>query len=95
MFFPHTLLPFAHIVNFSTNRLLQPDPKFFTYIFIFFQGLLPLTLILLLFYISLMVEQVFHRIPHNPSVGRQVQLSTNRCRQLPREEHLREAELTR
>lgn len=52
-----------------------------------------LSLILLLFYISLVVEQVLHRIPRNPSVGRQVQLSTNRCQQLPGEEHLREARL--
>lgn len=45
------------------------------------------------FCISVLVEQVFHRISHNPSVGRQVQLSTNQCQQLPREEHLREARL--
>lgn len=49
--------------------------------------------VLLLFYTSLVVEQVLHRIPHNPSVGRQVQLSTNHCQQLLREEHLREAKL--
>lgn len=33
------------------------------------------SLFLPLFYISVVVEQVFHRIPHNPSVGRQVQLN--------------------
>lgn len=48
---------------------------------------------LLVLYISVVGEQVLHRIPHNPSVGRQVQLSTNQRQQLPREVHLREASL--
>lgn len=44
---------------------------------------------LLVLYISVVGEQVLH----NPSVGRQVQLSTNQRQQLPREVHLREASL--
>ncbi len=82
-FLPIFYLNSLHKSSFSYSRLEMAT--FFFFLSIGFPLCLPS--------ISLVVEQVFHRIPHNPSVGRQVQQSTNQCQQLPREEHLREARL--